>query len=295
MSQALEWLAYPFQARSAESARNRCEKQIAAAQTPAEVRETVLQYLRAVARPATLEIVDHSTRPSAKDHHEIRLRFLGKTVGIVRMKHASPWGVRARAIQRVERAAPFAAAMLCSAKAPADIVAGVDRRRTTPPFEAPRPLTTDTATGLPDESYLDAVLPQAFGRSGVSVYSLLLIEPVNIRRVRVSQGSVYADSALAVVARAIVQTLRLNDPVVRFDDDRLVAVLPGASRNDAQRVAHALSRAIAEAGQTASTPRPLTARIGVACAPYDGTSMRALQDAALRDLVQTETPRSWFE
>jgi diguanylate cyclase (GGDEF)-like protein len=153
-----------------------------------------------------------------------------------------------------------------------------------------RPEALDPVTGLPDATYLDAVLTRALTGSQLAPVALLVIEPDGLVGVRVRLGEVYADAAMAMTARAVVRTLRATDPVVRLDANRLAVVLPGARPHDAQRVAFALRRAIAEAGQTSSTPQPLTARIGLAVAPRDGTTALALRTAALRD-ISAPTPR----
>lgn len=242
-----------------------------------EVRSAIIETLRDAADPASVELLDPDARPADCLSHDLPLRLLGDHIGTVRI-HMSR-----RAFQRldldtlIEPLLPLAAtALLAIQKAPRCAPNDRERRRRRVVLDLPRAGGTDPATGLPDHDFLHAVLLRALCGPELVPLALILVEPVGLTQVRANQGPVFADSALGLVARAVVGTLRASDPVVRLDQNRLAAVLPGAAPQDARRIAGALARAIREAGQTASTPRPLTAHIGVASAPDDTADPRQL-------------------
>lgn len=140
----------------------------------------------------------------------------------------------------------------------------------------------DDATGLPDarafEQFLSAAFEQA--RRVRGKLAVLVIRPAQIDAIRADDGSVFADAAIGLAARAVRATVRASDPVARLGDDTLAVLLAGASESNARRIADALLRAIAEAGQTASSPTPLTATVGLAAFPGAATTPSGLLDRA---------------
>jgi diguanylate cyclase (GGDEF)-like protein len=148
----------------------------------------------------------------------------------------------------------------------------------------------DEATGLPDGRAFEQMLSSALeaARRVRGKLAVVLIRPVRIDSIRADDGSIFADAAIGLAARAARATVRASDPVARLEDDTLALLLPGASESNARRVAEAVRSAIAEAGQTASTPTPLTAVVGLAAFPGPATTAAALIAEARRVLSQSE-------
>ncbi len=250
-----------------------------------DVRSAVLETLRDAAHPVWVELVGSDDGPAIPPVQDVAMRFLGESVAVVRLHPHGRGSTVVTARSLVQPLMPLVAAALRAIE-PAPRRAGLDRerRRRRVVLDLPRPAGIDASTGLPDAGYLEEVLQRASRQPETVPLAILIIEPRGLELVRSQQGPVYADSALGIVARAIVGTLRATDPVVRLSENRLAAVLPGAAPIDARRVAGSLTRAIAEAGQTASTPQALTADIGIANVPEHGVAARQLIQAALADL-----------
>lgn len=278
-------------ARSSESAAwPHLYARLASAEHAGEVRAAVLQAARRIAGAAPVTLIDAAERrPRAAI--VVPLRFLRQTAAYLCVEDG--WLSKAAAERARAKlqglSAPAAAALLAlkavgPGKAPDNLTQG-ERRRGPETLNLPHPERVDPVTGLPEADYLSTVVAQALLGPRPTPFVLLLIEPEGLSRVRLTLGSVYADAALRLVAHAVTGTLRARDPVVRFDGDRFAAMLPGATGRDVPRIVAAVQRAIDEAGLTASTPRPLTARIGAAAMPDDGFETMALLRAARRNLA----------
>lgn len=256
---------------------------IARARSSREVRATIIDVVSGMAPGASVEITNSPPRAGMEGGVDIPLTFLGESHGHLRVRVAG--GSRTidpRLSRRLERIGPLvAAALQACAGRPPDHGSVCERRRQRIVLDLPRSGGTDRATGLPGADYLDVVLHRTYSTAPDTRLCILVITPNSLEEVRSKQGPVYADLALGVVARAVVATLRSSDPVVRFDADRIAAVLPGASACDARLVARSLGAAIAQAGLTASTPQPLTATIHVVTAPDDGRTVEALRRSVL--------------
>ncbi len=90
----------------------------------------------------------------------------------------------------------------------------------------------------------------------------------------------------------MIGTLRASDVVARVEHDRFVAVLPGASSDDAPKVAETLRRAIAEACVASALAKPLSVSIGVVSYPEHareaGPLLAAVSEALTRARSQGE-------
>jgi diguanylate cyclase (GGDEF)-like protein len=146
----------------------------------------------------------------------------------------------------------------------------------------------DPLTGLHHASFLDAFLVHALAlaRRRRDDLTLAMIAPDRLAEVRSKQGPEIADAVLQRVARAVGESLRVSDVVARLDRDRLAAVMPSASAEDAVRVARQIVRTVAEAGLTAPTHPPVTASVGIASFPDHADTPEALREAATQALAQ---------
>ncbi len=211
----------------------------------------------------------------------VPLRFAGRRLGLLRVvpRRPRPWP-RALA-RRLEALAAMAAAAELALGAALDALDEVE------PRASGAGLVRDPATGLHSASFLDAYLAQALAlsRRRREPLALIVIEPDGLEAVRDRDGPEFADSALDLAGRAVTGTLRSSDLVARLDRDRLAAVLPGAARPDAHRLAGLLGDAIAEAGIASATDPPLTATLGVAGFPDDASDAASLRLAAVEALA----------
>lgn len=246
----------------------------AARQLTGEVRVKLVRVPRDGSQPA----------PPRSGERDWPLRFAGRTVGFLRI-HA---GRRRRAARRqkrqLERLAVVAGASLLAADQSTTPKSARRTRPVLPEDPASVVWPRDQVTGLPGAEYLECVLADLHRARPDQRCGFLLIAADDLVDVRAALGPEFADAALGIVARVVRATLRASDPIVRLDTNRLAVVLPGASRGNVDRVATALESAIAEAGLTSSTPRPLTATIGRACVPDDAHDADSLIAAALDDL-----------
>jgi diguanylate cyclase (GGDEF)-like protein len=269
---------------------HRLNARLAEAAGAVEVREALVEAARRLARADHAELLILTApligaEPTGRRSQiAVPLKFAGRVLAVLRLWSDPPrrWSRATR--RRLGRLAPLAAAALRAIEgeaAGANRGAGAGRRGGAPALPVPADAGRDPVTGLPGPEYLDALLRAGRGRRATdAAAALLIVAPDELRNVRRDLGTEFAEAAMNLAARAVRATLRSSDPVVRLDADRLAVVLPGAAKADARRVADALRRAVAEAGITASTPRPLTATVGVACLPDDASDATSLRGAA---------------
>lgn len=137
----------------------------------------------------------------------------------------------------------------------------------------------DPLTQLLNRRALEEVLGLAIGRNkrGGSPCALLFIDLDHFKIINDQFGHAVGDEALKVASQRMRAALREIDTLARYGGEEFVAVLPGASREDALNVAERLRRAVGEP-PPASLPRDLrlATSVGVALLMPDDT-----QDAVL--------------
>lgn len=263
------------------------------ATSEADVQGALVEAIGALAQvdPSSIDVLVAQQGPAKRsepahgpDSQIMGLRFGGRQIASVRLPFAVVGSGTARIRRQVERLLTVGAASWAG-------LTSVDRVGPVGGESRAVPLR-DAVTGLPDRHWMEAVLVQLIEQAGRrhAQVAVLVVEPRGLSEVRGELGSMFADAAMGLVTRAVLGTLRATDPASRIDADRLAIALPGASRAAALRVAAALRKSIAEAGLTSSTPRPLTAAVGVSAYPEDGTEAAALI-AAARDRL-TPPPRN---
>lgn len=144
---------------------------------------------------------------------------------------------------------------------------------------------TDTKTGL-----LNAAAWRQLGerhlmraqREG-SPAAVLMIDLDHFKRVNDTFGHVVGDVTLKAVADCLKDELRGYDALGRFGGEEFVVVLdratPDAAASIAQRLTHAV-RVLTPMAPELDSPLSITASIGVANCPTDGTTIDALTGAA---------------
>jgi diguanylate cyclase (GGDEF)-like protein len=205
----------------------------------------------------------------------VPLRFGGRVVGTLRLVPDRPREWPSALARTVESMAALASA--------AEQALGLRARPPAAPSLGLGEPSRDPVTGLHSSAFLEAYLAHALALAARrrEPLALLVLEPDGLAEFRRRDGAEFADSALGLVARAVVATLRASDVVARLAGaDRLAAVLPSASGSDALKVAEVLRRAVAEAGVASAAPTALTASIGLAAFPDDARDPASLLASA---------------
>jgi diguanylate cyclase (GGDEF)-like protein len=146
----------------------------------------------------------------------------------------------------------------------------------------------DALTGLPNQLLLDDRITQALahaGRTGEHV-AVLFLDLDNFKKVNDSLGHAVGNELLCQVARRLQAALREGDSVARMGGDEFTLLLRDVDGpEDALRVGEKLLKALA--GHPFTVHRDelfITASIGVAVAPRDGSTPQTLlknADAAM--------------
>ena len=146
---------------------------------------------------------------------------------------------------------------------------------------------SDELTGLANRR---AALAQA--RSGLQAarhksgaYSVLMIDVDHFKRVNDIHGHATGDEVLRHLARVLPASLRSLDRLCRIGGEEFLALLPGASMEQAAAVAERMRAGVAaEAVPTGAGPLALTVSIGVATLAGADDTVESLIDRADRAL-----------
>ena len=146
-------------------------------------------------------------------------------------------------------------------------------------------LTGDAQRTLPsvqDATFLNAVLPFLLSqaRRYREPLSLICVAVDRLNGIRDLLGLDQADRAVREAGLHIAAAIRSSDVVARLDDDRIIAVLPRASLQDARRIAENVCRAIEHCHPLSPELLSLTASAGVAEYPRCASSVYGLLDSA---------------
>ena len=144
---------------------------------------------------------------------------------------------------------------------------------------------TDTKTGLLNAGAWHSLADQHLLRAerrGTPV-AVLMIDLDHFKRVNDRFGHLAGDRTLKAVAVCLKEELRGYDAVGRFGGEEFIALLDGVATetatNTAVRITQAI-RALTPLTADHGCAQPITASIGVASYPGDGTSIDALTAAA---------------
>jgi diguanylate cyclase (GGDEF)-like protein len=144
----------------------------------------------------------------------------------------------------------------------------------------------DPLTGLANRRAFRARLNREAGLQ--DELALILCDMDNLKRVNDQHGHDAGDRALKALADALRTGLRRSDDAFRIGGDEFAVVLGGASRLDAERVAHRLQRELAAAR---ATGEDIQASFGIAVRePGEGTDQ--LVERADRLLYRAKRRRS---
>jgi diguanylate cyclase (GGDEF)-like protein len=143
---------------------------------------------------------------------------------------------------------------------------------------------TDHLTGLLNHGTFREWLAGSVARG--EPFSLVMLDLDDFKSVNDALGHQAGDRFLREVARAIVAAARESDHVFRYGGDEFTIILPGASCDAARSVAERIERAVAIVGGEGSPWRAegitVSASVGIATYPDDGTTADGVLLAADR-------------
>jgi diguanylate cyclase (GGDEF)-like protein/PAS domain S-box-containing protein len=141
----------------------------------------------------------------------------------------------------------------------------------------------DALTGLPNRFMLAQSLEQALRRSvrNGRPLALLFVDLDRFKNINDALGHDAGDQLLREVARRMREALRASDLVARFGGDEFVSVLEDLPHSAyAGSVATKLLQVLAEPMRIEGQEFNVTASIGIATCPQDGSDARTLQKHA---------------
>lgn len=133
----------------------------------------------------------------------------------------------------------------------------------------------DGLTGLPNRQAFLVQLEHLMvaAQTAHTQLGLLFIDLDHFQRVNDSLGHTVGDIHLKTIARRIGEQVRSTDRVARFGGDEFMVLLPGLrDAADAVQVAHKLIASISAPIDIEGRPISVTASIGLAVYPRDGTT-----------------------
>ncbi len=143
---------------------------------------------------------------------------------------------------------------------------------------------TDDCTGLYNARHLTTVLAEEVPRSQRFGYefSVLFLDLDHFKRINDEYGHLNGSKLLAQFGRLLRENLRLVDAAFRYGGDEFVVLLPQTGKDAAIMVARRLMTMFATAKWNAlqEVQLALTASIGIASYPHDGSTSQAIVQLA---------------
>lgn len=141
--------------------------------------------------------------------------------------------------------------------------------------------THDGLTGLSDRAHFigQAELQIEAARARGSQVALLFIDLDGFKLINDSHGRVVGDGVLRRLARRMRRCLRGADLLAKLGGDEfggLVALAPGVATDSAEKVAHKILDAVSQPIGVGPLRLAVTASVGVALFPFDGSDAQTL-------------------
>jgi diguanylate cyclase (GGDEF)-like protein len=156
--------------------------------------------------------------------------------------------------------------------------------------------THDALTGLPNRALLRDRLEQALltaSREKLSV-GVLVFDLDGFKRVNDTMGHHAGDQLLQLAAVRVRDAIRLSDTCARLGGDEFAIVLPRTMMTGVRRVADAVSAACAQPFVIDGAALSITASVGAALSPADGTQADELLRIADGRMYKAKAQRPSF-
>ncbi len=153
-------------------------------------------------------------------------------------------------------------------------------RRASEMFDLEQRVVTDAGTGLLNKRWWEELAPREAAqamRSGSRI-ALLLVDLDDFKDVNDTFGHAIGDAVLTHVAKALSASIRSGDAAIRLGGDEFLVMMRDCDEAHGSRTAEALRGAISRV--TASSPRGLSASVGVAVFPDHGSTLDEVLGAA---------------
>lgn len=140
----------------------------------------------------------------------------------------------------------------------------------------------DPLTELPNRTLLNDHLRYALSLAKRSNghLALMFLDLDHFKDINDTLGHSIGDSLLKELSKRLRRSLREEDTITRMGGDEFILLLPGVNSHGAAFIAEKLLAAIAEAYQIEHFDLSLTASIGIALYPNDGTDLETLSRSA---------------
>ncbi len=195
------------------------------------------------------------------DGYEIEKRFVSHAGQVV------PTRLVARCVRKPDRSVDFIAMMIDDLS---------ERKRTA---ERIHYLANfDALTGLPNRSQLNERMKSSLGvaRRNQQSVALMFLDLDHFKDINDSLGHSVGDALLIELATRLRQVLRDEDTVSRLGGDEFILSLYGADARGASRIAQKLLDVIAQPYRIEQHDLHVTASIGIALFPADGSDLETL-------------------
>ena len=213
--------------------------------------------------------------PGAREVVVVPLQSGGGVEGVLAFEHE-----RRNVLQRLF--APGVERRMVSTAEQAAAHAALAISRATLLQQTQRAAQTDGLTGLANRRTFDAALAAGIERGSAdgSGCAVALVDLDHFKSVNDTHGHLVGDAVLVALAGCLQTTVRSGDLPARYGGEEFAVIMPGTTAQDAVVVAERLRAAV----EAMDAPVPVTASIGVAAAPAQGTAsadLLAAADAAL--------------
>ncbi|QJQ06072.1 EAL domain-containing protein [Undibacterium piscinae] len=144
----------------------------------------------------------------------------------------------------------------------------------------------DALTGLPNRVMLDerAKIALALARRNQESLALMFFDLDHFKDINDTLGHTLGNALLAELARRLLLVLREEDTLSRLGGDDFILLLPGTDSVAAELTAQKILQVVSESYQIGQYDLNVTASLGIAIYPYDGTDLETLArnaDAAM--------------
>jgi diguanylate cyclase (GGDEF)-like protein/PAS domain S-box-containing protein len=147
----------------------------------------------------------------------------------------------------------------------------------------------DGLTDLPNRLLLNDRLIQAMARRGATPFSVLYLDIDRFKQVNDTAGHTTGDRLVQLVATRLVSCVRKSDTVSRQGGDEFAILLSEtAQAHDAGIAAEKILKALSEPYHIDQWEFQISASIGIATYPQDGTSAEALLENADAAMYQAK-------